>query len=63
MPLTIDIRKSGLYQEGKAEGKAEDRREVAEKMLKAGEFSIEQIILISGFSKKEIETIKKDLDK
>jgi predicted transposase/invertase (TIGR01784 family) len=79
MPLTIDIRKSGLYQEGiavgktegiaegKAEGvavgKAENNLEVVQKMLKAGEFSIEQIILISGFSKKEIETIKKDLDK
>jgi hypothetical protein len=59
MPLTIDIRKSGLYQEGKAEGKAE----AALNMLKSGKYSLEEIKALVGLSLAEIELIKKDLDK
>ena len=56
MPVTIDITKDLRYRQGVEEGKAEDRNEIAEKLLKRGMdiLSVQEVTDLSLDKLKEI---------
>jgi hypothetical protein len=61
MPLTIDITQYELYQEDKAEGKAEEKVKTIKEMLCIGTISLTEISKISGFSLEKIIEIRDQL--
>ena len=50
-----------LWEEGRAEGIAEVKREMAMNLLKDGELPVEKIAAALGLSVEEIEEIKKNI--
>ncbi len=48
-------------EEGKEEGKKEATKMIVKNMLKKG-YNIQEIIKITGYSKNEIETIKREIN-
>ena len=59
--MTLEMHLLESYEEGLERGQGEGRAEVAERMLRAGKYSTDEIVFCTTLTREQVETLQKRL--